>query len=106
MFQWTEQTARPSKIERLPHSQEVRQRHLRVSGRGQHGVRAEDLLPGQTASHPPPSMKKDPGHSGEEHLGSPDTDLTLKDRRAPTITHEMTAGPSPLVSLHTPWPQR
>lgn len=29
-------------------------------------------------------MKKGPGHSSEGHLGSPDTDLTLKDRRAPT----------------------
>lgn len=43
-------------------------------------------------------MKKGPDHSGEGYLGSPDTDLTLKDRRAPTIMHEVTAGPSPLVS--------
>lgn len=85
-----EQTATPSKTERLPHTQEVRQRYLRVFGRGQHGVRAEDLLPGQTASHLPLSMKKGPGHSGEGHLGSPDTDLTLKNRRAPTIMSEMT----------------
>lgn len=101
-----EQIATPFKIERLPHTQEVRQRHLRVFGRGQHGVRAEDLLPGQTASHPPLTMRKGPGHSGEGHLGSPDTDLTLNDRRASTIMQVMTTGSFPLASWHTPWPQR
>lgn len=102
----TEQTATPSDICWLEHTQEVRHRHLHVFGRGQHGIQAEDRLPGQTASHPPLSMRRGPGHSGEGDLGSPDVDLTLKDTRALSTMHEMTARPRPLVTWHTPWPPK
>lgn len=90
-----EQTAMPAKICWLQHTQEVRQRHLHVFGRGQHGIQAEDQPPGQTASHPPLSMRRGPGHLGEGDLGSPGVDLTLKDRRALSTVHETTSRPWP-----------
>lgn len=64
---------------------EVRQGHLRVCERGQHGVQAEDQLPGQTASRPRLSMRRGPGYSVERLPGFPGIGQTLQDRKVPTI---------------------